>query len=137
MTGERFWSHETPLPAQVQIAININIIGLDQKNESTAEAPFVFTVNYTPSVAQLSVKGRAQVTGDRPEIQKMIEDHKQNKPPPTSVLQAVSSIAMAETILLSKSLGIPPPLPPIGIPPEQQQVQQPPTQSKRPETRYT
>src|SRR5207244_8683194 len=106
MTGERFWSHETPLPAQVQIAVNINIIGLDQKNESTAEAPFVFTVNYTPSVAQLSVKGRAQVNGDKPEIQKMVEDHKQNKPPPTPVIQAVSSIAMAEAILLSKSLGI-------------------------------
>jgi len=138
MTGERFWSHETPLPVQVQIAVNINIIGLDQKNESTAEAPFVFTVNYTPSVAQLSVKGRAQVNGDKPEIQKMVEDHKQNKPPPTPVIQAVSSIAMAEAILLSKSLGIPPPLPPIGMPPDQQQGQQPTsTQSKRPETRYT
>ena len=138
MTGERFWSHETPLPAQVQIAVNINIIGLDQKNDSTAEAPFVFTVNYTPSVAQLSVKGRAQVNGDKPEIQKMVEDHKQNKPPPTPVIQAVSSIAMAEAILLSKSLGIPPPLPPIGMPPDQQQGQQPTTtQSKRPETRYT
>src|SRR5207244_12483777 len=57
-------------------------------------------------VAQLSVKGRAQVNGDKPEIQKMVEDHKQNKPPPTPVIQAVSSIAMAEAILLSKSLGI-------------------------------
>jgi hypothetical protein len=137
MTGERFWSHETPLPAQVQIAVNINIIGLEQKNESSAEAPFVFTVNYTPSVAQLSVKGRAQVNGDRPEILKMVEDHKQNKPPPTPVIQAVSSIAMAEAILLSKSLGIPPPLPPIGIPMDQQAQQPPPSQSKRPETRYT
>ena len=137
MTGERFWSHETPLPAQVQIAVNINIIGLNPKNESTAEAPFVFTVNYTPSVAQLSVKGRAQVSGDTMEIQKMIEDHKQNKPPPTPVLQAVSSIAMAEAILLSKSLGVPPPLPPIGVPADQQPVTPPQTQSKRPETHYS
>lgn len=122
MSGERYWSHETQLPPQVQIAVNINIVGLDQKNESTAEAPFVFTVSYSPSIAQLSVKGRAQVNGDKEEISKMIEEHKQNKPPPPPVIQAVSSIAMAEAILLSKSLGIPPPLPPIGMPAEQTKI---------------
>ena len=122
MSGERYWSHETQLPPQVQIAVNINIVGLDQKNESTAEAPFVFTVSYSPSIAQLSVKGRAQVSGDKEEISKMIEEHKQNKPPPPPVIQAVSSIAMAEAILLSKSLAIPPPLPPIGMPADQTQI---------------
>jgi len=94
------------------------------KNESTADAPFVFTVNYSPSIAQLSVKGRAQVIGEREEISKMIGEHKQNKPPPVAIIQAVSSIAMAEAILLSRSLGIPPPLPPMGLPPEQMQAQQ-------------
>ena len=120
------------MPPQVQIAVNINIVGLDQKNESTAEAPFVFTVSYTPSIAQLSVKGRAQVNGDKDEISKMIEEHKQNKPPPAPVIQAVSSIAIAEAIILSKSLGIPPPLPPIGVPPEQMQIG-----PKKQEPRYT
>ncbi len=132
MSGERYWSHETQLPPQVQIAVNINIVGLDLKNEATAEAPFVFTVSYTPSIAQLSVKGRAQVNGDKEEISKMIEEHRQNKPPPAQVIQAVSSIAIAEAILLSKSLGIPPPLPPIGVPPEQMQMG-----PKKQETRYT
>ncbi len=133
MSGERYWSHDSQLPDQVQIAVNINIVGLDQKNESTAEAPFVFTVNYSPSIAQLSIKGKAQVNGDTPEIAKMVDEHKKNKPPPTSVIQAVSSIAMAEAILLSKSLGIPPPLPPIGVPSEQNPNQPGP---KR-EARYT
>ncbi len=133
MSGERYWSHDTQLPPQVQIAVNINILGLEQKNESTAEAPFVFTVNYTPSVAQLSIKGKAQVNGDTSEITQMVDEHKKNKPPPTPVIQAVSSIAMAEAIILSKSLGIPPPLPPIGLPTEQGQIQ---AGSKR-EPRYT
>ncbi len=132
LTGERYWGYETPLPAQVQIAVNINIVGLDQKGESQAEAPFVFTVNYTPSIAQLSVKGRAQVNGDKSEISKMIDEHRQNKPPPSPVIQAVSSIALAEAILLSKSLGVPPPLPPIGVPPEQMQIG-----PKKQEPRYT
>jgi hypothetical protein len=130
LSGERYWAYDTPLPAQVQIAVNINIVGLDQKSESTVEAPFVFTVGYTPSIAQLSVKGKAQVTGDRSEIVQMIEEHKKNRPPPQQVIQAVSSIAMAEVIITSKSLGIPPPLPPIGLPTEAAPIQ--PMQKKEP-----
>ncbi len=132
LSGERYWGYESQLPAQVQIGVNINIVGLDQKTELTAEAPFVFTVSYAPSIAQLSVKGKAQVNGDKGEITKMIDEHKQNKPPPGAIIQAVSSIAMAEAIILSKSLGVPPPLPPMGMPPEQ--AQQSP---KRFDTRYT
>ncbi len=135
MTGERYWSPESQLPPQVQIAVNINIVGLDQKNDTAAEAPFVFTVTYTPSIAQLSIKGKAQVSGEKSEISQMVDEHKKNKPPPTSVIQAVSSIAMAEAILLSKSLGIPPPLPPIGLPAEQQS--QGPQQTSKREPRYT
>jgi hypothetical protein len=136
LTGERFWAQELQLPAQVQIAVNINIVGLDLKNESTADAPFVFTVNYNPSIAQLSVRGRAQVFGEREEISKIINEHKQNRPPPVAIMQAVSSIATAEAILLSRSLGIPPPLPPMGLPAEQMQAQQQQEQ-RRSEPRYT
>ena len=135
LTGERFWGQESQLPPQVQIAVNINVVGLDLKNESAADAPFVFTVNYSPSIAQLSVKGRAQVSGQKEEISKMMDDHKQNRPPPVAIIQAVSSIAMAEAILLSKSLGIPPPLPPMGLPQEQIQAQQ--QGPKKSEPRYT
>src|SRR5467141_4459305 len=108
LTGERLWGQDSQLPPQVQIAVNINIVGLDMKNASTADAPFVFTVNYSPSIAQLSVKGRAQVIGEEGEISKMIVEHKQNKPPPVAIvaiIQVVSGIAMAEAILLSKRLG--------------------------------
>ena len=133
LSGERYWAYDTPLPPQVQIAVNINIVGLDQKTESMVEAPFVFTVSYTPSIAQLSVKGKAQVTADRSEVVQMTEEHKKNRPPPEQVIQAVSNIAMAEVIIMSKSLGVPPPLPPIGLPAEQSPAS--PTQRKEP--RYT
>ena len=136
LTGERFWGQESQLPPEVQIAVNMNIVGLNLKNESTADAPFVFTVSYNPSIAQLSVKGRAQVFGEKEEISKMIDEHKQNKPPPVAIIQGVSTIAIAEAILLSKSLGIPPPLPPMGFPPEQLQAQQQQGQKKS-EPRYT
>src|SRR5260370_21724397 len=93
LSGERYWAYDTPLPPQVQIAVNINIVGLDQKSESTVEAPFVFTVSYTPSIAQLSVKGKAQVTGDASEVVQMAEEHKKNRPPPHQLFQAVATIA--------------------------------------------
>lgn len=134
LTGERYWSPDSQLPPQVQIAVNINIVGLDQKNDTAAEAPFVFTVTYAPSIAQLSIKGKAQVSGEKSEILQIVDDHKNSKPPPTPLIQAVSSIAMAEAILLSRSLGIPPPLPPIGLPAEQSQPQQ---QTTKREPRYT
>jgi hypothetical protein len=133
LSGERYWAYDTPLPQHVQIAVNINIVGVDQKSDSTVEAPFVFTVGYIPSIAQLSVKGKAQVSADRDEVIQMIEEHKRNRPPPQQVIQAVSSIAMAEVIIMSKSLGIPPPLPPIGLPAEASPTQ--PVQRK--ESRYT
>lgn len=133
LSGERYWAYDTPLPSQVQISVNINIVGVDQKSDSTVEAPFVFTVGYTPSIAQLSVKGKAQVSADRSEVIQMIEEHKKNRPPPQQVIQAVSNIAMAEVIIMSKSLGVPPPLPPIGLPAEQA----PGTPAQRKESRYT
>jgi len=132
ISGERYWAPDNPLPSQVQIAVNINIVGLDQKNDSTAEAPFVFTVSYTPSIAQLSIKGKAQIAGDRAEVGQIIDDSKRNKPPPATVIQAVSSIAMADAIIISRSLGIPPPLPPMGVPTEGGTLQGP-----RKESRYT
>lgn len=131
--GERYWAPDTQLPPQVQIAVNINIVGVDQRTESLVEAPFVFTVNYQPSIAQLSIRGKAQITGDRNELTQIVDDGKKSKPPPQSVIQAVSSVAMADAIVVSKSLGIPPPLPPIGGAPEGTLAQ--PTPKKEP--RYT
>src|SRR5439155_26655024 len=106
ISGERYWAADNPLPSQVQIAVNINIVGLDQKNESTAEAPFVFTVSYTPSIAQLSIKGKAQIAGDRAEVSQMIDENKRNRPPLATVIQADSSIAMANGFVISRCHGI-------------------------------
>jgi hypothetical protein len=49
----------------------------------------------------------------------MQDERKQNKAPPTRIIQVVSSTATADAILILKSLGIPPPLPPMELPLEQ------------------
>jgi hypothetical protein len=130
LSAERLWDVAKPMPPQVHINVNINILGFEGRSDVTAEAPFVFTVNFVPSIAQISIKGRAHINGDAGEIKKILDESKQQKPPPMAIVQAVSNASMAEAILLSKTLNIPPPLPPL---PAQQQVQS----TKAPEMRYT
>jgi hypothetical protein len=130
MSAERFWEVERQLPPQVQIGVNINLLDIDQRPDGSLDAPFVFTVSYTPSVAQISIKGRAKVSGDAEETKKIVEEHKAQKSPPVQLIQAVSNAALADAILISRSLSIPPPLPPI---PQAQK----PTQPSKADTRYT
>jgi len=58
MSAERFWEIDRSLPPQVQIGVNINMLDIDQRADGTLDAPFVFTVNFTPSIAQISIKGK-------------------------------------------------------------------------------
>jgi hypothetical protein len=113
MSAERFWEIDRPMPPQVQIGVNINMLDINQRPDGTLEAPFVFAINYTPSIAQINIKGKAKVSGEVEDTKKILEDHKSQKPPPVPIVQAVSNAAIADAILISRSLNIPPPLPPI------------------------
>jgi hypothetical protein len=120
MTGERLWEVEKDLPAQIQIAVNINVLGIEEQSDGSLRSPFVFTVNFTPAIAQISIKGRARIQGEKDEMQKILQEQKEKKAPPSQILQAISSTAIAEAILISKTIGIPPPLPPLPTPPANQ-----------------
>jgi hypothetical protein len=113
LSGERLWDAERPLPPQVQIAVNINLLGIEEQADGSLEAPFVFTVNFTPSIAQISIKGKARISGEKEETKKILDEHKLQKAPPVPLVQAVSNTAIAEAILISKTIGVPPPLPPL------------------------
>ena len=120
LSGERLWDVERELPQQLQVAVNINMLGIEEQTDGSLNAPFVFTVNFTPAIAQISIRGRAKIEGERNEMQQILRDQKERKTPPAQVVQAVSSTAIAEAILISKTIGIPPPLPPISAPPTTQ-----------------
>ncbi len=130
MSAERFWEIDRPLPGQVQIGVNINMLDIDQRSDGTLDAPFVFTVNFTPAIAQISIKGKAKISGESDETKKIYEEHKAQKSPPVQLIQAVSNAAIADAILISRSLNIPPPLPPIPQPQTQ-------PQPSKPDARYT
>jgi hypothetical protein len=122
ISAERFWDNRKPSP-NIQINTNINVVAIDRKPDDTLEVPFVLTINYNPSIAQLSLKGSAYVQGDKSELEKIATDYEQKKPPAQIILQSISNVVFTESILISRVIGIPPPIPlPVipepGKPPE-------------------
>ena len=110
ISAERFWDNRKPSPS-IQIATNINVVSVDRKSDDSLEVPFVLTINYNPSIAQLSLKGNASVQGDKDEVDKVIKDYEQKKPPAQIILQSISNVVFTESIIISRILGIPPPIP--------------------------
>jgi len=116
LSAERLWDIDKPIPP-VQIATNLNLVGVEKKSEDLLEVPFVFTINYTPGVAQISVKGRAHVSGEREELKQIHSGYMEKKPPPPIIIQSISNVAFIESIVITRTLNIPPPVPLPQIPP--------------------
>ncbi|MEM3536523.1 MAG: hypothetical protein QXF44_01975 [Candidatus Bathyarchaeia archaeon] len=125
VSADRFWDVKKPIPP-IQISTNLNLIGIEKKAEDVLEVPFVLTINYNPSIAQISLKGRAYVTGDKGELEKVYREYEEKKPPPPVIVQSISNVVFIESVVISRTLNIPPPIPLPQIP----QAQQPP--SKKP-----
>jgi hypothetical protein len=110
ISAERFWDVRKPAP-NIQISTNINVVNIEKKSDDSLEVPFVLTINYNPSIAQMSLKGNAYVQGDKPELEKIMNDYDQKKPPPPIILQSISNVVFVESILISRTLNVPPPIP--------------------------
>jgi hypothetical protein len=115
ISAERFWNIRKPIPP-IKIGTNINIVGMDKKPDELVEVPFVLTINYNPSIAQISLKGSAYISGDKSEIEKILKDHKEKRPPPPIVVQSISNVVFIESVLISRTLNVPPPIPLPQIP---------------------
>lgn len=126
ISAENFWDIGKPI-ASVQIATNLNVVGINKMDEGLLEVPFVFTINYTPGVAQISMKGKAQVKGSEDELEQILKEHKEKKPPPPIVLQSVSNVVFLEAVMVCRTLNIPPPIPLPKIGPPQKKKRSEPT----------
>lgn len=118
VSAERFWDIKKPIPP-IQINTNLNLTGMEKKQDDSLEVPFVLTISYNPSIAQISLKGRAYVAGDKDEILKVYKEYEEKKPPPPIVIQSISNIVFIESVVISRTLNIPPPIPLPQIPPAQ------------------
>jgi hypothetical protein len=115
VSADRFWDARKPIPP-IQINTNLNLVGMEKKSEDSLEVPFVLTINYNPSVAQISLKGKAYVVGEKDEIGKVYKEYEEKKPPPPIIVQSISNVAFIESVLISRTLNIPPPIPLPQIP---------------------
>ncbi len=115
ISAERFWDIERPIPP-VQVATNLNVVGINEKSEDMLELPFVFTINYTPAVAQISLKGKSHVTGSKDELKQVRSTYKEKKPPPPAIVQSISNVVFLESVIVCRTLNIPPPIPLPKIP---------------------
>jgi hypothetical protein len=110
ISAERFWDSNKPIPP-IKINTNLNIFKVEEKSPDFLEVYFVLTGNYNPSIAQMNLKGIAYVKGDVEEITKIFQDYKEKKPLSPVIMQSISNIVFSESILISKTLRIPPPIP--------------------------
>lgn len=115
VSADRFWDIRKPIPP-IQINTNLNLVGMEKKPDDTLEVPFVLTINYNPSIAQISLKGKAYVIGEKSEIEKVYTEYEEKKPPPPIIVQSISNIVFVESIITSRTLNIPPPIPLPQIP---------------------
>ncbi len=115
ISAERFWDIRKPIPP-IQINTNINVVGMEKKQDESLDVPFVLSIGFNPSIAQMSIKGNAFVTGEKNEIEKALKDYEQKKPPPQIIIQSVSNVVFIESVLISRILNLPPPIPLPQIP---------------------
>ena len=123
VSAERFWDIRKPFPP-IQINTNLNLLGMEKKTDAL-EVPFVLAVNFNPSIAQISLKGKAYVVGDAGEVENVYKDYEEKKPPPPVIVQSISNVAFIESIIISRTLNIPPPIPLPQIPQAKQPSQKP------------
>ena len=115
ITAERFWDIRKPVPP-IQINTNINVVGMEKKQDESLEVPFVLSITFNPSIAQMNIKGNAYVTGEKNEVEKALKDYEQKKPPSQIIIQSISNVVFIEAVLISRILNIPPPVPLPQIP---------------------
>jgi hypothetical protein len=115
VSAERFWDIRKPIPP-IQISTNINIVGMEKKQDESLEIPFVLSIAYNPSIAQMNLKGNAFVNGEIGEVDKVLKDYDQKKPPAQIIIQSISNVVFIESVLISRTLNIPPPIPLPQIP---------------------
>jgi len=115
VSADRFWDIRKPIPP-IQISTNLNLVGVEKKSEDSLEVPFVLTINYNPSIAQISLKGKAYVVGDKSEIEKVYKEYEEKKPPLPVIVQSISNVVFIESVVISRTLNIPPPIPLPQIP---------------------
>ncbi len=106
------------IPQKIQFQINLTIPSSQPyRRGQSLVVPFVYSLSTIPPTVQITLKGEAYVTSnDQKKLASLEKDIREKRMPPM-IFQAVFQHLMAEVIILSRSLGVPPPIP-IPQPPQ-------------------
>lgn len=105
------------IPPNIQFQINLSLpSSMPFSRGKTLVTPFSFTLSSRPPVVQISIKGHAVISSeDEKALNKILSDLN-NKHVPPFLIQTVFINMIAESIILSRSLNVPPPIPPLPPP---------------------
>lgn len=109
ISAERFWEPGEPFPP-IHVATNLHIVSME-KRESKIIVPFILNVTYTPAVGNITLKGKAIVTGEEEELNKLIAAYRRKSPPDARIMQTISNVSFIESTLISRIINVPPPIP--------------------------
>ena len=115
ISAERFWDIRKSVPP-IQISTNINVVGMEKKQDTSLDVPFVLSIGHNPSIALLSLRRFAYTIGEKNEIDEVLKDYEQKKPPAQIIIQSISNVVFIESVLISRILNIPPAIPLPQIP---------------------
>lgn len=101
--------------SNIQITTNISVVKMTAVDD-VLECSFIFTVNYNPAVASLTIKGLARITGEKKELEDIKKAFEGKRMLPSPLLQTIANVSFVEGVMLARSLNVPPPLPLPTIP---------------------
>lgn len=100
------------LPPQIQFQTQLTLpSGEVDLKEDKMKIPFVFMVSTSPPVANISLKGHVIVEGANDELKKIYEDLTRKRQPPKFLISTILHNNLVETVLMSREIGVPPPIP--------------------------
>ena len=100
------------LPPQIQFQTQLTIPSgeVEIKNKKM-KIPFIFIVTTIPPVANIALGGHVVLEGDDIELKRIYNDLTVKKQPPKFLITATLHNNLVEAVLMSREIGIPPPLP--------------------------
>lgn len=108
ISGEKLM--EVGSMSNIQITTNISVVKMTAADYGL-ECSFIFSVNYSPAIANLTIKGVAKVTGEKKELEEIKKAFEGKRLLPSPLLQTIANVSFIEGVIIARSLNIPPPLP--------------------------
>ncbi len=109
ITAERLWEVDEPLPQSYGVSLNLSIKSMKRVNDG-AEGKFILDVSYQPPIGRVVIEGVLLLRGKSQEIEAVVENASKGKHP-QEVINAALTVGISEAVIVSRSVGIPPPIP--------------------------